>query len=53
MDKLYVKAEKCEFHVASVSFLGFIVENGQIQTDLATVRAVAGWPVPVTHKQLQ
>lgn len=27
-NKLYVKSEKCEFHKASVSFLGFILEGG-------------------------
>ena len=25
--KLFVKAEKCEFHVTSVSFLGFIISR--------------------------
>lgn len=27
-NKLYAKAGKCEFHVSSVSFLGFVVEKG-------------------------
>lgn len=52
-NRLYVKAEKCEFHVSSVSFLGFIVERGQIKTDPAKVKAVAEWPAPTTRKQLQ
>lgn len=29
-NKLYVKAEKCDFHVDSVSFLGYVVEMGQL-----------------------
>ncbi|XP_035863596.1 uncharacterized protein LOC118496344 [Sander lucioperca] len=32
-NKLYIKAEKCEFHKQSVPFLGFIVESGQVKAD--------------------
>ena len=52
-NKLFVKAEKCDFHVTSVSFLGFIIEQGQVKTDPAKVQAVAEWPKPTTRKQLQ
>ncbi|KAI3376026.1 hypothetical protein L3Q82_016558, partial [Scortum barcoo] len=31
--KLFVKAEKCEFHASSVSFLGFIVSPSHIKMD--------------------
>ncbi|KAI3356774.1 hypothetical protein L3Q82_003446 [Scortum barcoo] len=31
--QLYVKAEKCEFHASSVSFLGFIILPGQVKMD--------------------
>lgn len=51
--KLYAKAEKCEFHVPSVSFLGFVVEKGQLCGDPSKVAAVKDWPVPTTCKQLQ
>lgn len=27
-NKLFVKAEKCEFHISSVSFLGYVIEMG-------------------------
>ncbi len=30
---LYVKPEKCEFHVTQVEFLGFITMPGHIQMD--------------------
>jgi len=32
-NSLFVKAEKCEFHVATVLFLGYIVAQGSIQID--------------------
>ncbi|KAI3364400.1 hypothetical protein L3Q82_010825 [Scortum barcoo] len=34
-NSLFVKAEKCEFHASSVSFLGFIVGRGSLQMDPA------------------
>lgn len=40
-NKLYVKAEKCSFHLDSVSFLGLIIEKGQVKADPARVEAVA------------
>ncbi|KAI3354966.1 hypothetical protein L3Q82_004757 [Scortum barcoo] len=38
-NRLYVKKEKCEFHTSRVSFLGFIVERGQVQADPEKVDA--------------
>ena len=52
-NKLYVKAEKCEFSVSTVSFLGFIIEQGHLRPDPAKIRAVMEWPVPTTRKLLQ
>ncbi|KAF7640827.1 hypothetical protein LDENG_00011580, partial [Lucifuga dentata] len=52
-NSLFCKAEKCEFHVSSVSFLGFIVAEGSIQMDPEKVSAVTSWPVPESRKQLQ
>ncbi|XP_028324820.1 uncharacterized protein LOC114476995 [Gouania willdenowi] len=52
-NRLYVKAEKCGFHLHSVGFLGFVVEEGRIKADPARVRAVADWPTPTNRKQLQ
>lgn len=50
---LFVKAEKCEFHVDSISFLGLSVEKGQPRADPAKIKAVVEWPTPTTRKQLQ
>lgn len=52
-NRLFVKLEKCEFHVPSVSFLGYIIAGGQVKMDPAKVRAVLEWPVPGSRKQLQ
>uniref|UniRef100_A0A674NT72 ribonuclease H n=1 Tax=Takifugu rubripes TaxID=31033 RepID=A0A674NT72_TAKRU len=52
-NKLYAKAEKCEFHVSSVSFLGFVIEKGQLRADPSKVAAVKDWPMPTTREQLQ
>ncbi|KAF7640631.1 hypothetical protein LDENG_00028590, partial [Lucifuga dentata] len=52
-NSLYCKAEKCEFHVSSVSFLGFVVAEGSIQMDPEKVSAVTTWPVSGSRKQLQ
>ena len=49
----FVKGEKCEFHVSSVAFLGYILECGQVRTDPAKVQAVTEWPRPNSRKQLQ
>lgn len=47
-NKLYVKAKICEFHAKSVSFLGFVIQGGNLKTELEKVRAVEQWPVPDT-----
>lgn len=52
-NRLFVKAEKCEFHVSSLRFLGIIVEKGQIKTDPAKIKTVVEWPTPTSRKQLQ
>uniref|UniRef100_A0AAQ4QLT0 Gypsy retrotransposon integrase-like protein 1 n=1 Tax=Gasterosteus aculeatus aculeatus TaxID=481459 RepID=A0AAQ4QLT0_GASAC len=51
--QLFVKAEKCEFHVSSVAFLGFIVSQDNIQMDPAKVSAVTEWATPTSRKHLQ
>uniref|UniRef100_A0A8C5N9Y2 Gypsy retrotransposon integrase-like protein 1 n=1 Tax=Gouania willdenowi TaxID=441366 RepID=A0A8C5N9Y2_GOUWI len=52
-NKLFVKSEKCEFHVPEISFLGYIVAQGEMQMDPAKVSAVTEWPPPTNRKQLQ
>lgn len=52
-NSLFVKAEKCEFHRPSVSFLGHIISHKHIQMDPSKVAAVTNWPTPATRKELQ
>ena len=52
-NRLFVKPEKCEFHSKSVSFLGYIVEAGQLRPDPVKIKAVVEWPTPTTRKELQ
>lgn len=48
-----MKGEKCEFHVQTVPFLGFIVEQRQLRADPAKIKAVVDWPVPKNWKEHQ
>ena len=52
-NQLFVKAEKCEFHVSTVSFLGFVMSRNSIQMDPAKVSTVEEWPTPTSHMQVQ
>ncbi|XP_057179663.1 uncharacterized protein LOC130547611 [Triplophysa rosa] len=52
-NQLFVKAEKCEFHSDTVSFLGHVVSPRGIEPDVAKIKAVAMWAVPDSRKALQ
>ena len=51
--QLFVKAEKCEFHMLPMSFLGFIVSEGEVKMDPEKVNVVVDWPIPTRHKDVQ
>lgn len=50
---VFAYLKKCEFHVTSTSFLGFIFSAGSMQMDLEEIKAVKEWPHPEAYKQLQ
>ncbi|KAL4009381.1 hypothetical protein ACER0C_003233 [Sarotherodon galilaeus] len=52
-NRLFVKGEKCEFHVSTVAFLGHVIDHGNLKTDPAKVQAVVDWPTPSNRRQLQ
>lgn len=51
--RLFVKAQKCEFHSPSASFLWFIIAKEQDRADPAKIQAVTEWVVPSTCKLAQ
>ncbi len=52
-NQLYIKSEKCEFHVKQMSFLGYNISHQGVEMDDSKVRAVTDWPQPTTVKELQ
>ncbi|XP_016370811.1 uncharacterized protein LOC107710542 [Sinocyclocheilus rhinocerous] len=52
-NQLYIKAEKCEFHVRQTSFLGYHISHQGVRMDESKVKAVTEWPQPSTIKELQ
>ncbi|KAI2646324.1 Transposon Tf2-6 polyprotein [Labeo rohita] len=52
-NQLFVKAEKCEFHTKSVTFLGHKISSKGIKLDPAKIEAVTKWLVPDSRKALQ
>ncbi|KAL0198667.1 hypothetical protein M9458_007207, partial [Cirrhinus mrigala] len=51
--QLYAKLSKCEFHLSTVSFLGYIISAEGVTMDDNKVSAVLQWPRPQTLKELQ
>jgi len=39
-NRLFLKAEKFDFHVDTVSFLGYIIQSGSIKADPKKIKAV-------------
>ncbi len=50
---LYAKAEKCEFHQESVSFLGYVISSGGVAMDDKKIHSVVNWLQPTTLKEFQ
>lgn len=52
-NRLIIQAEKCAFHVQSVTFLGSVVSAEGISMDPAKVRAIIKWPITDSQTALQ
>ncbi|KAI2657297.1 Transposon Tf2-9 polyprotein [Labeo rohita] len=50
---LYLKAEKCEFHLTTIQFLGYVIGPDGISMDASKVAAIRDWPQPTSVKELQ
>src|SRR5204863_9853214 len=51
--KLYVKLEKCKFHVQKTNFLGFIISPEGVEMDPASIATILDWPVPKSVHDIQ
>ncbi|SJL08520.1 uncharacterized protein ARMOST_11884 [Armillaria ostoyae] len=52
-NKLFLKAEKCEFEVLETEYLGVIISEGQVHMDPVKLAGIAEWPTPTKKKELQ
>lgn len=50
---LYVKLEKCEFHVSKIGFVGFMVYPNETGMEESRVADVRSWPLPRTYRNVQ
>jgi len=50
---LYVKLEKCEFHVEETRFLGFIISPTGIKMDPERIATITDWPTPNSIHDIQ
>jgi RNase H-like domain found in reverse transcriptase/Reverse transcriptase (RNA-dependent DNA polymerase)/Integrase zinc binding domain/Chromo (CHRromatin Organisation MOdifier) domain/Integrase core domain len=50
---LYVKLEKCDFHVQEISFLGFIISPDGVSMDPKRIATIVEWPVPESVHDVQ
>ena len=52
-NRLYLKPEKCKFNVESVTFLGHVLRNGELNVDPKKSSVVTVWPTPSDKKELR
>ena len=52
-NKLYLKAEKCDFEQTQIEYLGLIISAGKMEMDPVKIEGVSTWPVPTNVKQVQ
>lgn len=52
-NKLYVKAEKCEFSKTKIEFLGFVISPDGVSMADDKVSAITAWPQPTKVRDLQ
>ena len=52
-NKIFLKLQKSIFQAQTLSFLGFIIDKGQIRIDPARAASFTQWPVPRNIKEVQ
>jgi len=51
--RLYAKAEKCEFHLDSVKYLGYVLSLSGLTISNTKVKTIQEWPEPKKIKDIQ
>lgn len=51
--RLYANPRKCQFYVKEIEFLGFILSPAGVKMDPSRVSAIADWPTPTNHHEVQ
>ena len=49
---LFLKAKKCEFNNKKVEYLGLVIEEGKVSTNLVKVKGFVDWPTPKSVKDI-
>src|SRR5262249_39722109 len=52
-NKLFLKAEKCEFEKLEIEYLGLIISENIVKMDPVKVQGVVEWPVPKNKRDIQ
>ncbi len=52
-NKLFLKAEKCEFKVLETKYLSVIISENSIRMDPVKIAGIAEWPTPTKKRELQ
>jgi hypothetical protein len=50
---LFANAKKCEFHVRTIEYVGYIVSPDGLSMDPAKVKAISDWPALQTLREVQ
>ena len=50
---LYVKLEKCKFHMWRMGFVGYVVTLNSVSMEEDYVSTIHDWPEPQTHREVQ
>ena len=50
---LYANGKKCEFHVRTIEYVGYIVSPKGLSMDPTKVQAISDWPTPTTVREVQ
>ncbi len=52
-NKLYLRADKCEFKKTMIKYLRVIILHNLVAMDLVKVAGIRDWPAPMNKKEVQ